>query len=228
MGNANTAGRPRGGPSRFWALAGIVSATRFLATVNSMLAPDEEYEQVVFADTDFGTLAAGNCHFVECAFNHSTFGKNRMRKCRFTDSSLQDTRFVATDLAETGWQDATLTRCALAGVEAFSSTLRRVTFRDCKLDSVNFRDSTLRDVTFENCLMRDVDFGSARLNRVAFGGCTLGADFSKATLARVDLRGAELRITAGYESLRGARISTVQLIGLAPMLAQHLGLTVED
>lgn len=194
----------------------------------SMLAPDEEYERVTFADSDFDTPAAGNCHFLECTFNHSTFGKNRMRKCRFTDSDLQDTRFVATDLAETGWQDTTLTGCALAGVEAYSATLRRVTFRDCKLDSVNFRESTFRDVTFENCLMRDVDFGSARLNRVAFPGCVLGADFSKATLAQVDLRGAELRITAGYDSLRGATIGNVQLIGLAPMLAQHLGLTVED
>jgi hypothetical protein len=44
----------------------------------------------------------------------------------------------------------------------------------------------------------------------------------------VDLRGAELGITAGYESLRGATISTVQLVGLAPLLARQLGITVAD
>jgi uncharacterized protein YjbI with pentapeptide repeats len=84
-------------------------------------------------------------------------------------------------------------------------------------------------VTFENLLLRDVDFGSARLRRVSFPGCTLaGADFTKVTCVDVDLRGAELGITAGYESLRGATIDSVQLIALAPRLAHHLGITVAD
>jgi uncharacterized protein YjbI with pentapeptide repeats len=193
-----------------------------------MLAPDEEYERVVFADTEFDAPAPTGCHFLECTFSHCSFSKNKMRKCRFTDSELRDIRFVATDLAETTWQDTTLANCALAGVQTFGVLFRRVVFRDCKLDSVNFRDGTLRDVTFENCLLRDVDFGSARLNAVTFRGCTLGADFTKAALTRVDLRGADLRITAGYDALRGATIDNVQLIGLAQLLASHLGIKVED
>ena len=142
---------------------------------------------------------------------------------------MAEVRFVATDLAETGWQDVTLTGCALAGVPVFSAGLRRVTFRDSKLDSVNFRAGTLTDVTFENCLLRDPDFAGATLLRVSFAGCTLtGADFTKVTCTDVDLRRAELGITAGYESLRGATIDTVQLVGLAPQLARHLGITVAD
>ena len=35
-------------------------------------------------------------------------------------------------------------------------------------------------------------------------------------------------ITAGYESLRGATIDSVQLVALAPLLARHLGITVAD
>jgi uncharacterized protein YjbI with pentapeptide repeats len=192
-----------------------------------MLVPGEDYEQATFTRTDFDTTAAGGCHFLDCTVSHSTFGKNKMRKCRFTDSRLQDTRFVATDLAETGWQGTALTSCVLAGVPLFSSNLRRVTFRDCKLDSVNFRDCALIDVTFENCLLRDVDFGSARLTRVSFPGCTLGADFARVTCVDVDLRGAELRITAGYDALRGATVDIGQVIDLAPLLARHLGITVE-
>ena len=143
--------------------------------------------------------------------------------------TMRDTRFVASDLAETGWLDTTLAGCALAGVQAFSAALRRVTFRDCKLDSVNFRSGTLTDVTFEDCLLRDADFGGATLLRVSFGGCTLtGADFTKVTCTDVDLRGAELGITAGYESLRGATIDNGQLVALAPLLARHLGITVAD
>ena len=50
----------------------------------------------------------------------------------------------------------------------------------------------------------------------------------KATCTKVDLRGAELGITGGYESLRGTTIDSVQLVALAPLLANHLGITVKD
>ena len=67
------------------------------------------------------------------------------------------------------------------------------------------------------------------LERVSFPGCTLtGADFTKATCTEVDLRGAQLGITGGYESLRGVTIDSVQLVSLAPYLARHLGITVKD
>jgi uncharacterized protein YjbI with pentapeptide repeats len=114
-------------------------------------------------------------------------------------------------------------------VQVFTASLRRVTFRDCKLDSVNFRSGKLLDVQFENCLLRDAEFGGATLQRVSFAGCTLTrADFSRVTCTKVDLRGAELGITAGYESLRGATIDSVQLVALAPLLAHHLGITIAD
>ena len=136
---------------------------------------------------------------------------------------------MACDLAETGWQDVTLAGCALAGVQAFSASMRRVTFRDGKLDSVNFRSGTLTDVRFENCLLSDAEFGGAKLRRVSFGGCTLArADFARSSCTKVDLRGAALGITAGYESLRGATVDSGQLVSLAPLLARHLGITVTD
>jgi uncharacterized protein YjbI with pentapeptide repeats len=104
-----------------------------------------------------------------------------------------------------------------------------VIFAECKLDSWNFRGTTLTDVTFENCLLRDADFGGATLKRVRFPGCTLTrADFSRVTLNRADLRGAELDIIAGYESLRGAIMTTAQLISIAPVLARQIGIDIKD
>jgi uncharacterized protein YjbI with pentapeptide repeats len=114
-------------------------------------------------------------------------------------------------------------------VQAFSASMRRVTFRNCKLDSVNFRSGTLTEVRFEDCVLRDAEFGGATLRRVGFGACTLArADFTKASCDEVDLRGAELGISGGYESLRGTTIDSGQLIALAPLLARHLGITVTD
>jgi uncharacterized protein YjbI with pentapeptide repeats len=142
--------------------------------------------------------------------------------------------------------DAWFNGSVFAGVQAFTCVLRRVVFRNCKLDSVNFRDAALTEVTFEDCVLRDVDFGGAKLQRLTFPGSTVsGLDFSKAKCANVDLRGARLGersdseadggsgadgagIKAGFESLSGVRIDTLQLMTLAPFLAHHLGITVKD
>jgi uncharacterized protein YjbI with pentapeptide repeats len=94
---------------------------------------------------------------------------------------------------------------------------------------VNLRDATLIDVRFSDCVMRSVEFGSARLTRVSFAGSQLSAaDFTKVTCSSVDLRGASLEISAGFESLGGAIIDSVQLVSLAPYLARHLGIRVAD
>lgn len=55
------------------------------------------------------------------------------------------------------------------------------------------------------------------------------ARFGRAELKRTDLRGAVgIDLADGYESLRGAVISSGQLLDLAPALAQTLGITVKD
>ena len=207
----------------------MAGGRRELTGFEGGLEPDQDYDGLSFARVTFDEAAAGGCHFLDCEFAGTSFGGGRLRKSRFTDVTLLQVRFVATDLAETSWQDATLEGCALAGVQAFSAALRRVVFRDGRLDSVNFRQATFTDVAFEDCVLRDADFGGATLLRVSFAGCTLtGADFTMAACAEVDLRGAQLGITAGYESLRGVTIDSVQLVGLAPYLARHLGITVRD
>jgi hypothetical protein len=48
------------------------------------------------------------------------------------------------------------------------------------------------------------------------------------TLQQVDLRGAELGITVDPGSLRGAIVSPAQLASMAPLLADAMGIIVED
>lgn len=180
-------------------------------------------DQAVFEDVD-----AGSARFVESAFTSVAFTGGSMRRARFNDVWLHSVRWVGTDLAETSWLDGVVVAGVLAGVEMFGSELRRVAFHNCKLDSFNLRSATLRDVTFADCLLRDVDFGGAALKSVAFPGSTLDkVRFGKARMADVDLRGAAaLGIADGFDALRGATISTTQLLDLAPHLAQTLGITV--
>ncbi len=87
----------------------------------------------------------------------------------------------------------------------------------------------MTDVTFRDCQLIDVDFGGARLKGISFPGSQIESlDISKAECERVDFRRGTLGIRRGYESLRGTIIDTGQLVMLAPMLADQLGVSVLD
>jgi uncharacterized protein YjbI with pentapeptide repeats len=206
-----------------------------LTVVDDDLELEGYYDRVRFDGSGFTDVDAGGSRFIESALTGVTFDGGRLRRARLSDVWLGETRLVGCDVAESSWTDVWFSGCVLAGVQAFSCVMRRVTFHGCKLDSVNFRECSMTDVLFEDCVLRDADFGGAKLTRVRFPGCQLsGADFTKVTCTDVDLRGATLGdpgtagIRAGYDSLRGTRIDMVQLMTLAPLLAHHLGITVED
>jgi uncharacterized protein YjbI with pentapeptide repeats len=193
------------------------------------LAAGESHDTVHFDKLQFDSPNASGSRFLECAFTQVSFDGGQLRRSHFSDVWLRDFRIVATSLAETGWVDATLLAGVAAGVEAFGARLRRMVLRGCKLDSVNFREAVLTDVVFDNCVLREVDFGGASLTRTSFPGSTLsGTSFRQVTLDEVDLRGAELGITVDPGSLRGAIVSTAQLASMAPLLADAMGIRVED
>jgi uncharacterized protein YjbI with pentapeptide repeats len=188
-----------------------------------------DYDTVHFDKTGFDQPDAPNARFLECAFTGTSVQGGELRRCRFIDAWLKDTRVTLTDLAETQWSDVTFAGGVIAGVQAFSARLDRVVFAGCKLDSVNFREASLTGVTFADCLLREVDFSGAKLRQTTFTGCQLsGVDFSRSELDRVDLRRSELGLIVGPQPLRGAIITTAQLATIAPVLADALGIVVDD
>lgn len=190
---------------------------------------DGEHDAVHVDGVTLENIEAPYSRFLECAFTKTAFEGGRLRGARFGDVWLREVRLVGTEMMETGWQDAAFAASVLAGVQAFGAALRRVVFSGCKLDSVNLRGATLTDVEFTDCLLRDVDLAGATIKRASFRGCTLrGVELTGAKLHQVDLRGAELGLSGGHESLRGAIIDSVQLLDLAPALAQSIGITVRD
>lgn len=191
--------------------------------------PGGDYDTVHFDRVTLEDAEASNARFLECAFTRVSVPGGRLRRARFSGVWLSGVRITLSDLAETQWADATFAGGAVAGVQAFGARLDRVVFAGVKLDSVNFRDAEITGVTFTDCLLRDVDFAGARLTRTAFTGCQLtGTDFSRARLESVDLRGSELGLIVGPEPLRGAIISSGQLSAIAPVLAEALGIVVDD
>jgi uncharacterized protein YjbI with pentapeptide repeats len=193
------------------------------------LKPGAEYDGVHFDQLSLDEPQAGSSQFIECAITGVSFQGGRLPKARLRDVLLRDVRLVATSLAESRWTDVTVAESIAAGAEVFGAELLRVTFRGCKLDSVNFRGAQLTEVTFAGCELRDVDFAGATLVRTSFPDSRLArTDFTNVHLEATDLRGAELGLIIGPDSLRGAIVSTGQLVYLAPVLAETMGITVSD
>ncbi|MEU5883414.1 pentapeptide repeat-containing protein [Spirillospora sp. NPDC047279] len=207
-----------------------VPHAEWLTDHDGVWSPDGDHDTVLFQGLDLSGVQAGGSRFMECAFTGVSLEGGGLRAARFLDVWAHELRFVGTDLTETEWQDAALIGSILAGTRAPGARLARVVFQGCKLDSVNFRDATLTDVTFRDCLLRDVDFGAARLTRTCFPGSRLDKTvLAGATLDQVDLRGADhLGITVDPRTIRGAIVSPAQLLDLAPLLADALGITVEE
>ncbi len=192
------------------------------------LAAHTDYDCEHFDQLSLDDPHAASSHFIECAFTGVSVQGGRLAKASLRDVLMRDVRLVATGLGESRWAGVTVAESVAAGAELFGAELHRVTFRGCKLDSVNFRGASLTEVTFAGCELRDVDFAGATLARAAFPGSRLArTDFTGVTMQATDLRGAELGIIIGPDSLRGAIVSTGQLVYLAPVLAKTMGITVE-
>jgi uncharacterized protein YjbI with pentapeptide repeats len=193
------------------------------------LAPHGDYDTVLFERATFDEPNAASARFLECAFSTVAMTGGKLQRATLRDVWIRDLRLTGTTITESYWLDVTVLASSLAGAQMFGSELRRVTFSGCKLDSVNFRGARLDDVRFDNCMLRDVDFADAELSGCDFGGSTLArTDFSRARMVGTDLREAELGIIIDAQSLRGAIISSGQLVVLAPVLAQTMGLVIKD
>ncbi|MEV1200616.1 pentapeptide repeat-containing protein [Microbispora rosea] len=201
-----------------------------LEPFDGRLSQGGDYDTVLFDGQEFEDADAGGARFMESAFTSVTFTGGRYRRARFSDVWMNGVRWVGGDLTESVWVDAEIVMSAPAGTALPGAEMHQVFFHRCKLDSVNLRAADLREVSFVECTLRDVDFAGATLTGVDFPGSTLErVRFDKARMSRVDLRGAvSLGISDGYDALRGATVSGVQLMELAPMFAHVLGVTVDD
>jgi len=115
--------------------------------------------------------------------------------------------------------DVDLVRCDLSGCDFSESLWQRVTLVDCRASAIELPQANLRHVTFAACKLDDANFRLAKFERVRFDG---------SVLVGAELIGARLDGLRGMASLAGATIGVDQLFGLAPALAQALGLHVSS
>lgn len=188
-----------------------------------------DYDAVSLTDLDLSEQNANNAKFLDCCLTRCRAEGLLLRRARFVETLVVDLKAVTVDLTESVWRDSMLTGGRLGVAAAPGAQLTRVRFRGAKVDFLNLRGATLQDVVFEDCTLGEIDATEASLTDVDFPGSRVDVlGVRGATLARVDLSGATLQTLSGLDHLRGAIVSAAQLIDLAPLLADHLGIVVRD
>ena len=191
------------------------------------LATHGDYDAVSFTDLDLSAQNANNAKLLDCALVGCRADGLQLRRARLVDTLVADLQATTIDLAESVWRDSLVSGGRIGAATASSAKLARVRFRGLKLDFLNLRGATLQDVVFQDCLLGEVDASDAQLTDVDFSGSRLDSfGVRNATLKRVDLSGATLKTLSGLDHLRGAIVSAVQVIDLAPLLADHLGIVI--
>ena len=193
-----------------------------------MLRSDSDHDGEQLTGDLSGQLAA-NTRFLECTFRDCDLSEVRAPRARFAETSLYAVRGAGVDLAESTWLDCVVQGARLGAVQLHGAELRRVRFEGCKIEYLNLRSARLDECAFVDCQLVEPDFAEASLAGVEFDGTRLVApDFRAATMAGVDLSSADLVAPRGLAGLKGATVSRLQLIDLAPVLATELGILVRD
>lgn len=200
-----------------------------LAPFDGELEPYGDLEDVALADLDLTGARA----------EHSALRSCRLERCRLDEATFADGRITECVLAETGasaldvgggtWRDVIVESPRIGALSAVRADWSSVRIRGGRIDFLVLAGARLDTVAFEDCSIGELDLGDARLRNVTFERCPVDVlDVEAALLADVDLTGATLKTVRGVGALRGATVSTAQLVELGPLLADHLGINVRD
>jgi len=191
------------------------------------LEPGSDHDAVDFVDLDLSGQDASDARFLECRLLRCSLDGASLRRARVIGSLLADARATSLDLSDSTWRDAEISGSRLGAVSLAGASLTGVRVRGGRFGFMNLAGAHLEDVVIEGCEIGSLGARSAQLRRVTFVDSTVSElDIAGATLSEVDLSGARLRSLIGVESLRGALIGEGQLMDLAPLLAEQLGLQI--
>jgi uncharacterized protein YjbI with pentapeptide repeats len=195
----------------------------------SQLVAEVSLEHVLVSGIDASNLRAKSLALDESLLEKVTLAEARLERLGLSDAELKACDFSAARCPENSIIRVRITDSRMTGVDLSRGTLKDVVFENCKLDMANFRFAKLTRVQFIDCILNEADFQRAELKDVAFLSSHLEkVEFSQARIKDVDARTSELVDIRGWQSLRGLTIDPVQLITIAPQLAQELGLAIEE
>lgn len=196
--------------------------------IRSLLRADEKLSGLLLQDIDIPTLSAKSTSLAESKIVRCTFLQAKIEKLQMQDCVLENSDFSGSNLSDASWHTVAVKSTRCNGMQLPNSLLKNVKFTACRLDMANFRFAKLENVQFDQCIITGLDFYNAQLKHVAFTDCDIeDVEFSGAKLTNVDLTGSQLISVKGLSGLKGAHITSEQLVTLMPYVAQEIGIIVE-
>jgi len=188
------------------------------------MVEDLELVEADLSGGDLSALTLLSCRFSEVFANDTDLAAARLVDCRLE-------RLSATYLhsPRSTWRTVELVDSRIGAWELYDADVESLLMENCRLGFVNLAGTTVRDLLIRATRIDELDLSGIDAQRVRFEDCQVGTlRLHGGSLSDVDLRGLEMRVVSGVGSLAGATINSQQLSELAPLLAQHLGLRVED
>lgn len=196
--------------------------------LRSLLYKDERLTELLLQDMEVPNLLSKSVAIAESRIVRCTFLQAKIENLHLQDCSIEHSDFSGSNLSDSSWHSVEVSATRCNGLQLPNSVIKNVRFVGCRLDLANLRFSKLERVQFENCTISGLDLYNSQLKHVAFVGCDIDAvEFSGAKLTDVDLTQSRLVSIKGLQGLKGARITSEQLMNLVPYVAQELGLIVE-
>ena len=189
-------------------------------------AADVELEQCLVQDADFTDVK--KLEIDNCSISAATLSGATVEKLYCSDAKLTHIEAAGLSAPEAVLLRTTVSNSRLTGADLGALQLEDCSFKAVKLDDSGLRFAVLKRVAFTDCVLRGADLTGAKLSHVTFTNCDLdGANFDHAECKSVDMRGEHVATVRGVNGLKGVRVTGEQLIELAPLMAQELGLDVD-
>ena len=193
------------------------------------LAAGEMVEDLRLAEADLSGAGLSAISLLSCRFSEVFADDTDLTAARLVDCRLERLSSTYLHSPRSTWRAVELTGSRIGAWEIYDADLESVLIEDCRLGFANLAGTVLRDILIRSTRIDELDLSGIEAERVRFEDCQVGTlRLRGGSLSDVDLRGLEMRVVSGIGSLGGATVSGEQLTELAPLLAQHLGLRVED
>jgi uncharacterized protein YjbI with pentapeptide repeats len=192
------------------------------------LEAGSDYEGLAFDDLDLGGQPGIGASFRQCRLARCGLDAVGMARTSWSSCLLVDAHGATVDVADSTWREVIVRDARIGALSGPGASLTHVRIRGGKIDYLVLAGSRLRDVAIEDCVVGELDLAGAEVRNLTIeGGVVDVLDVNAARLAGLDLRRTRLGAVRGVGSLRGAVMTPGQLIDLAPMLAEQIGIRIE-
>ena len=193
------------------------------------LATGEMVEDLRLAEADLSGADLSAVSLLNCRFSAIFADDTDLTAARLVDCRLERLNSTYLHSPRSTWRTVELTGSRIGAWEFYDADVESVLIEDCRLGFANLAGTAMRDVLIRGTRIDELDLSGIEAQRVCFEECRVGTlRLCGGSLSDVDLRGLEMRVVSGVDSLGGATVSGEQLIDLAPLMAAHLGLRVQD